>query len=349
MAARPRVSAVVVAYRSGEALTRCLESVLAAPAVREVIVVDNGDGGPEIEAARRSRRRSGASSRHENLGYGGGCNAGAAEARGDVLLFLNADTEVDAGAPEALATALTDRRHRRRGAAHRPPRRPGAPELGRQRRPRDRPRLAGSLGRARRVRRGAPGRRLRQRLRPRRSAPRPSAKLGGFAEELFLYQEDLELSWRARLAGLRVVVEPAATVAPRLPLRPARPREALLARAEPARLRPHRVLRPAARVARADPARRRDRPRRPCPTRRLVAREARAAGSGSSGTARRWRGSAAGLRPSAGSPTARPPASSRTGSIRRCARCRKRSSDSSRSSAPTGRWRAGCSVATNPG
>ena len=37
-------------------------------------------------------------------------------------------------------------------------------------------------------------------------------ELGGFTEELFLYQEDLELCWRARLRGLRVVVDPAADV-----------------------------------------------------------------------------------------------------------------------------------------
>jgi GT2 family glycosyltransferase len=37
-------------------------------------------------------------------------------------------------------------------------------------------------------------------------------ELGGFAEELFMYLEDLELGWRARLAGYRVVVDPAADV-----------------------------------------------------------------------------------------------------------------------------------------
>jgi GT2 family glycosyltransferase len=37
-------------------------------------------------------------------------------------------------------------------------------------------------------------------------------ELGGFTEELFLYQEDLVLGWRARLRGLRVVVNPAADV-----------------------------------------------------------------------------------------------------------------------------------------
>jgi GT2 family glycosyltransferase len=37
-------------------------------------------------------------------------------------------------------------------------------------------------------------------------------ELGGFTEELFLYQEDLILGWRVRLRGLRVVVNPAADV-----------------------------------------------------------------------------------------------------------------------------------------
>ena len=37
-------------------------------------------------------------------------------------------------------------------------------------------------------------------------------ELGGFAEELFMYLEDLELGWRTRLAGYRVVVDPGADV-----------------------------------------------------------------------------------------------------------------------------------------
>jgi GT2 family glycosyltransferase len=37
-------------------------------------------------------------------------------------------------------------------------------------------------------------------------------ELGGFTGELFMYQEDVELSWRAHLHGLRVVVDPGADV-----------------------------------------------------------------------------------------------------------------------------------------
>ena len=45
-----------------------------------------------------------------------------------------------------------------------------------------------------------------------RSGGRRFRELGGFTDELFMYQEDVELSWRAHLAGLRVVVDPGADV-----------------------------------------------------------------------------------------------------------------------------------------
>jgi GT2 family glycosyltransferase len=211
MAASARVSVVVVAYRSGEALTRCLGTVLAARGVLEVVVVDNGGGGPEVDAA-RALAGVRVIEPGENLGYAGGCNAGAVEARGDVLLFLNADTEVDAGAPEVLAAALADPEigvavprivllddPTRLNAAGNVVHLTGLSWPGHWGEPAD------SAGELRDVP-YASGSALAIRAETFRA-------LGGFAAELFLYQEDLELSWRARLAGLRVVLEPAATVA----------------------------------------------------------------------------------------------------------------------------------------
>jgi GT2 family glycosyltransferase len=211
MAASARVSVIVVAYRSGDALTRCLETVLAARGVLEIIVVDNGGGGPELEAA-RGLAGVRVIEPGENLGYGGGCNAGAVEARGDVLLFLNADTELDPGAPETLAAALADRtigvavprivlrdEPERLNAAGNVVHLTGLSWPGHWGEPAD------SAGELRDVP-YASGSALAIRADTFR-------ELGGFAAELFLYQEDLELSWRARLAGLRVVLEPAATVA----------------------------------------------------------------------------------------------------------------------------------------
>jgi GT2 family glycosyltransferase len=211
MAPPARVSVVVVAYRSGEALTRCLGTVLAARGVLEAIVVDNGGGGgTEIEAARGLAGvrvvEPGA-----NLGYGGGCNAGARGARGEALLFLNADTEVDAGAPEALAAVLADP-----GIGIAMPR---LRLLGDPERLNSSGNIVHVTGLAWPGGYGEPAKSVSER----RDIPYASGaalavraetfrELGGFAEELFLYQEDLELSWRARLAGYRVVIEPAADV-----------------------------------------------------------------------------------------------------------------------------------------
>jgi GT2 family glycosyltransferase len=201
---------VVVAYRSGDALSRCLASVLAARGVLEAIVVDNGGGGTEIEAT-RGLAGVRVVEPGRNLGYGGGCNVGAAEARGDVLLFLNADTELDAGAPEALAVLLTDETI---GVAM--PRLRLLYDPGRLNSAGNVVHLTGLAWP------GGYGEPV-ESLTERRDIPYASGaalairsetfrQLGGFAEELFLYQEDLELSWRARLAGLRVVVEPTADV-----------------------------------------------------------------------------------------------------------------------------------------
>jgi GT2 family glycosyltransferase len=205
-----RVSAIVVAYRSGDALSRCLESVLAARGVLETIVVDNGDGGPEIEAARGLARVQ-VVEPDTNLGYGGGCNAGAAEARGDVLVFLNADTELDPVAAESLAAALADATI---GVAM-----PRLRLLDDSERLNSGGNVVHLTGLAWPGGYGEPA----ESVAERRDIPYASGaalalraetfrELGGFAEELFLYQEDLELSWRARLAGLRVVVEPTADV-----------------------------------------------------------------------------------------------------------------------------------------
>ena len=100
-------SVVIVAADSGDDLPNCIASVLADARAIEVVVSDNAssDGSVEAVAARfgadaRVRiLRNGA-----NLGFGAGCNRGAAIAHGDVLVFLNPDCRV---APDALARLRT--------------------------------------------------------------------------------------------------------------------------------------------------------------------------------------------------------------------------------------------------
>jgi GT2 family glycosyltransferase len=147
----------------------------------------------------------------ENLGYGGGCNRGASDASGEVLIFLNPDTVVDPGALGRLAETLQDRsigiamarlrlldRTELLNSGGNIVHLTGLAWAGGYEEP------AASISELREVP-YASGAALAIRAELFR-------ELGGFTAELFMYQEDLELSWRARLRGLRVVVTPEADV-----------------------------------------------------------------------------------------------------------------------------------------
>ncbi|MEP6813077.1 MAG: glycosyltransferase family 2 protein [Actinomycetota bacterium] len=194
---------IVVAYQSGEALTRCLDSLDGVDA----IVVNNGDRGPEIEAAAARARVIDS----DNRGFGAGCNRGAAAAGGDVLVFLNPDTVAQPGVVEALARRLEDASI---GIVQARLALLAAPDT------------LNSSGNIVHVSGlawpGGYGDPI-ETVSAVHDIPYASGaalairadlfrELGGFTEELFLYQEDLELCWRARLAGRRIVVDPAATV-----------------------------------------------------------------------------------------------------------------------------------------
>jgi GT2 family glycosyltransferase len=95
------LSAIVVNYRSHRLVNGCLRALLGGSVVPdEIVVVDNEahDGGLDAELAADPRVRL--STRAANPGYAASCNAGAALAGGDTLLFLNADVTV---APDTLA------------------------------------------------------------------------------------------------------------------------------------------------------------------------------------------------------------------------------------------------------
>jgi N-acetylglucosaminyl-diphospho-decaprenol L-rhamnosyltransferase len=90
---------ILVTYRSTDVLPECLESI---PEDVEVIVV-NQEATDEIDSLVRHQRpdaRVIASGR--NRGFGAGCNLGAANATGDVLIFLNPDARFLNGCVEHL-------------------------------------------------------------------------------------------------------------------------------------------------------------------------------------------------------------------------------------------------------
>jgi GT2 family glycosyltransferase len=97
-------TSIVIPVRDREALTRsCLERLLPdLPARCEVIVVDDAstDSTPALLSSYEDAIR--VVSLEENCGFSRACNEGAALADGDVLVFLNNDTEPRPGWLDAL-------------------------------------------------------------------------------------------------------------------------------------------------------------------------------------------------------------------------------------------------------
>jgi GT2 family glycosyltransferase len=203
------VSVVVVSYDTGPLLVECVRSALHDGAA-EVLVVRTGAPAPELDEV-ASIERVEVLSPGSNLGFAGGCNYGADRASGDVLFFLNPDAVVEPGALGALAATLED------------------PSIGiamARLRLLDRPQLLNSAGNVLHLSGlawagayGEPAERIRDLTEIAFASGAALAiraelfhELGGFTQELFMYQEDLELSWRARLRGLRIVLDPRADV-----------------------------------------------------------------------------------------------------------------------------------------
>lgn len=102
----PRVSVLVLAYGDEPWLARCVRSALASEDVHaEVVLVDNGADAAVVSALENLDRvtvvRPGT-----NTGFAGGCNLAAQHAAGDVLVLLNDDAVVAPGALTRLAAAL---------------------------------------------------------------------------------------------------------------------------------------------------------------------------------------------------------------------------------------------------
>jgi N-acetylglucosaminyl-diphospho-decaprenol L-rhamnosyltransferase len=99
---------VIVAFNAREDLRRCLASLSAAPPCcsHEIIVTDNGstDGAPEMVRATYPHVRL--MQAHGNVGFGAGNNLAIREGRGELLLLLNPDTVMPAGAVDALVAEL---------------------------------------------------------------------------------------------------------------------------------------------------------------------------------------------------------------------------------------------------
>jgi GT2 family glycosyltransferase len=206
------ISVIVVSYNSRTYLTNCLGSIIPElGSDDELIVVDNGssDGSADLVAEQFPSVRL---ARAENHGYAGGNNQGAALACGDTLVFLNPDTTVEPGAIAALAAPLE-----------------ADPTIGLTTAcivHMHRPELINTCGNTMHYTgltycRGAG--------RPRSDYMEPASvdavsgaafaisralfnRLGGFDTRFFMYCEDSDLSWRARMLGASCLYVPNAVV-----------------------------------------------------------------------------------------------------------------------------------------
>jgi GT2 family glycosyltransferase len=206
---RPTASIVIVTYNGMAYLPACLRSVCDELLdADEVIVVDNRstDGSPQL--VRQSFPAMQVVDNQENHGFAAACNQGARLARGDVLVFLNQDTEVQPGwlwgLIEALvfqrSTGLTTSKHLLMAL-------PDKINLCGQElhytglsfargfmedcQRHSEPAWVGAVsGASFAIRRDL------------------WEQLGGFDEGLFMYYEETDLCWRARLAGYRCQYRP---------------------------------------------------------------------------------------------------------------------------------------------
>lgn len=95
------LSVIIVNYKGGKKLRRCLDSLLAIEDRRfslEIVVVDNQSNDGSLEPLINAYPQIVFCLNGGNNGFANGCNLGAASSNGAYLLFLNPDTYVNANA-----------------------------------------------------------------------------------------------------------------------------------------------------------------------------------------------------------------------------------------------------------
>lgn len=225
------VSVIMVVYMTGPALFESIDHVLAEPRVGEFVIVDNGSTPEDLQRLRllaEDEPRVKLLEGHGNVGFARGANMGAAASAGRRLMFLNPDAFLQPGCVRAMEDTL-------RNCGGGKPCLIGANVLN----------LDGSEQRGARRGEVTPVTTLlsftglSERfgfLRPfeihREEEPLPDshievpvisgacffmsrehfAALGGFDQGFFLHVEDVDLCWRVRQRGGRVVFQPGARV-----------------------------------------------------------------------------------------------------------------------------------------
>ncbi len=95
----PQLSIIIVNYNTKDDCLQCIRSVRdrIAGVSYEIIVCDNNSSDGSVEALREKFPGVHIVENKQNLGFGQANNIGAEHARGNILFFLNPDTEIDYG------------------------------------------------------------------------------------------------------------------------------------------------------------------------------------------------------------------------------------------------------------
>jgi GT2 family glycosyltransferase len=211
---RTRISVIIPNWNGREHLEACLGALRRQTfAGGEVILVDNGSTDGSAAYTRQVFPEVILIELDENRGFTGACNAGYAASRGEFVCLLNNDTEADERWLESIVDAFE--RH------------PGAGAIATKMLLFDRRDYFHSAGDFYRVN-GLPGNRgvwQQDRGQYDREEPVFSACGGaaayrramvdeiGFLDDAFFFScEDVDLAWRAHLAGWEVIYAPAAIV-----------------------------------------------------------------------------------------------------------------------------------------
>jgi GT2 family glycosyltransferase len=211
------VSAIVVNHRRPELLAECLTALSGAlgrlERGAEAIVVDNASADRSCDMVRERFPEARLIALSENLGFAGAVNAGLSEARGEWVQLLNNDAVV---APDAIAELLAA------GEAD-----PGVGSVAAQMRFADTPSVINSAGIGVDRLGVAYDRLLGERVETSETQPvevfgasagsalyrrRMLDELGGLDASFFFALEDVDLAWRARMAGWRCLYAPGAVV-----------------------------------------------------------------------------------------------------------------------------------------
>lgn len=218
MSESPLLSVIIPHYNGSHHLTTCFNALRAQTCPHlEIILADNGSGDESVALTRRDFPEVKILELGRNLGFAGAVNRGIEQAHGEIIVPLNNDTEVAPGWAQALVDTLNaypdagmaackmllfDRRETLHSAGDGfgldgIPLNRGVWQKDEGQFDHD-TYIFGGCGGAVAYRREM------------------LADIGLFDEDLFMYLEDVDLNWRAQLAGYRAVFAPRAIVYHRL-------------------------------------------------------------------------------------------------------------------------------------